>query len=316
MKVLGYFILCVLFVGRSVSSTRVSAKMCMDYGRSPHSRQCHHKYSPLLGYIPAGEREFPHTALLGVEKNTTHHWRIEWFCTGVLISHDYVLGLAECGFSFHVHELTHVRLGDFNYGSNKEAHKPLNVKVSEVIVHPKYMKKSLYNNLALIHLDQSLEFTLNIRPACLPQMFDVAGETVSMTGWPFKLYSVPKSMRNKQDMTLRKYNMKPIDFEECQKLFAPHAIKGMSQSISDTQMCASIIMEDEQKFFKIPRPLEVLDGAPLQEIQNNEHCMYTVHGLSTFKPTFGLLKMPLVFIRIYPYLSWIEQTVWPEHLTL
>lgn len=211
----------------------------------------------------------------------------------------------------------------------------MNVKVAEVILHPKYTKKSLYDNLALVHLDQSVEFSLNIRPACLPQMLDVTGETVSMTGWPFKLYNVPRSMRNKQDMTLRKYNMNPIDFEECEKIFAPHNIKGMPQGIIDTQICASINNEDDQRHFKILRPLEVmqyffikflinqfeldiqvLDGAPLQEIQNNDRCMYTILGLSHFKPTFGLLKVPLIFTRIYPYLSWIEQNVWPEHLTL
>lgn len=96
---------------------------CAEYSLTPHSRSCHHKVSPLLGYRPAAEREFPHTvilpkknlvfemhikriilflpqALLGVEKNTSHYRHIEWFCTGVLISHDYVLALAECGFVF------------------------------------------------------------------------------------------------------------------------------------------------------------------------------------------------------------------------
>lgn len=231
-------------------------------------------------------------------------------------------------------------MGDFNYGTDKDAYKPLNVKIADVILHPKYTKKSLYDNLALVQLDQSIKFGLHIRPACLPQMFDVAEQTVSMTGWPFKLYSVPRSLRYKQDMTLRKYNMNPIDYEECQKIFAPHNIKGMSQGITDTQICASIIMEDDQRFFKVPRPLEVcweisqiywikrdwielkyfkfqvLDGAPLQAIQNNDHCMYTILGLSHFKPTFGLTKVPLVFTRIYPYLNWIEQNVWPENLTL
>lgn len=154
-------------------------------------------------------------------------------------------------------DVTHVRLGDFNYGSDKEAYKPLNMKVAQVILHPEYKKKSSYDNLALVHLDQSVDFSLNIRPACLPQMFNVTGETVSMTGWPFKLYSVPRSMRYKQDMTLRKYNMNPIDLEECHKIFAPHSIKGMAQGITDTQICASIVMEEDQKFFKIPRPLEV-----------------------------------------------------------
>lgn len=154
-------------------------------------------------------------------------------------------------------EATHVRLGDFNYGIDKDTYKPLNVKIAEIILHPKYTKKSLYDNLALVQLDQSIQFGLHIRPACLPQMFDVAEQTVSMTGWPFKLYSVPRSMRYKQDMTLRKYNMNPIDFEECRKIFAPHDIKGMSQGITDTQICASIVMEDDQKYFKKPRPLEV-----------------------------------------------------------
>lgn len=154
-------------------------------------------------------------------------------------------------------EATHIRLGDFNYGSDRETLTPLNVKIAEIILHPKYTKKSLYDNLALIQLQQSVKFDLHIRPACLPQIFDIAEQSVSMTGWPFKLYNVPRSLRYKQDMTLRKYNMNPIDFEECKKIFGAHDIKGMPLGITDTQICASIIIEDDQRYFKIPRPLEV-----------------------------------------------------------
>lgn len=154
-------------------------------------------------------------------------------------------------------EATHVRLGDFNYGSNRDRSTPINVEVAKVILHPKYSKKSLYDNIALIQLHQSVDFNLHIRPACLPQIFEIAGETVSMTGWPFKLYSVPRAMRYKQDMTLRKYNMDPIDEAECQRIFEPHGIKGMSQGISSTQICAKIILEEDQRNFKILRPLEV-----------------------------------------------------------
>lgn len=133
----------------------------------------------------------------------------------------------------------------------------MNIRVSKVILHPKYDKKSLYDNIALVQLDQSVKFNLHIRPACLPQMFDVAGETVSMTGWPFKLYNVPRPLRYKQDMTLRKYNMNPVDIEECQKIFAPHTINGMPLGITETQICASIVLEDDQRYFKMLRPLEV-----------------------------------------------------------
>lgn len=31
----------------------------------------------------------------------------------------------------------------------------------------------------------------------------------------------------------------------------------VSQGITDTQICATIIMEDDHRYFKIPRPLEV-----------------------------------------------------------
>lgn len=150
-----------------------------------------------------------------------------------------------------------MRLGDFNYGSDKEQNTPINVKVSKVFLHPKYNKKSLYDNIALVQLDQSVHFSLHIRPACLPETFEIASETVSMTGWPFKLYSVPRALRYKQDMTLRKFNMNPIDDAECQRIFASHSIKGMSQGISDTQICAKIVIEDDRRNFKILRPLEV-----------------------------------------------------------
>lgn len=153
-------------------------------------------------------------------------------------------------------EATHVRLGDFNYGSDREHNKPMNVKVAEVILHPNYSKKSLYNNIALVELDQSVDFTEHIRPACLPQMSDATDET-TMTGWPFKLYNVPRAMRHKQDMTLRKYNMNPIDGTECKQIFTSHSVKGMPNGITDTQICASIIMEDDDRRFKILRPLEV-----------------------------------------------------------
>lgn len=218
-------------------------------------------------------------------------------------------------------EATHVRLGDFNYGSDRESHKPVTIRIDEVMLHPKYTKKSLYDNLALVRLHQSVEFGLHIRPACLPQMFDVAGETVSMTGWPFKLYNVPRSMRSKQDMTLRKYNMNPIDFEECKKIFAPHEIKGMSLGITDTQICASIIMEDDQRHFKILRPLEVNGNAhritfnynPINLILNTgtrwcstssdskQRCLHVYYfGIVTFQTNIWINKSPT---GIHPHLS-------------
>lgn len=55
-----------------------------------------------------------------------------------------------------------------------------------------------------------------------------------------------------------------------------------------------------------------VDGSPLQIMHDKERCLYTIYGLSQVKPAFGLLKVPLVFTRIFPYLAWIEGIVWAD----
>lgn len=55
-----------------------------------------------------------------------------------------------------------------------------------------------------------------------------------------------------------------------------------------------------------------VDGSPLQVMHDKDRCLYTVYGISQVKPAFGLMKVPLVFTRIYPYLTWIEGIVWPN----
>lgn len=58
--------------------------------------------------------------------------------------------------------------------------------------------------------------------------------------------------------------------------------------------------------------LQEIDGAPLQYLHKSDKCIYSVLGLSQFGPAFGILNPPLVFIRIQPFLLWIEKIVWPD----
>lgn len=49
---------------------------CSEYSRTAHSRNCHHKVSPLLGYRPAEHREFPHTVF---EIDSKNHLKLKKF---------------------------------------------------------------------------------------------------------------------------------------------------------------------------------------------------------------------------------------------
>lgn len=90
-------------------------------------------------------------------------------------------------------EATHVRLGDFNYGKAKDDADPIDIRVAERIIHPNYTAEYVYNNIALLRLEDPIHFNMHIRPACLPQspITDVAPNAL-LAGWPFKLYSIPR----------------------------------------------------------------------------------------------------------------------------
>lgn len=78
------------------------------------------------------------------------------------------------------------RLGDLNYLSETDDARPMDYQIDQRIVHPDYRKPSLYNDIALFHLDQDVEFSAYVRPICLnaePKLQSSPLQTVITTGW-------------------------------------------------------------------------------------------------------------------------------------
>lgn len=53
-------------------------------------------------------------------------------------------------------------------------------------------------------------------------------------------------------------------------------------------------------------------GGPLQVYHPSHFCMYTIVGVTSFGKACGLVDSPGVYTRVFAYLPWIEQTVWPN----
>ena len=60
------------------------------------------------------------------------------------------------------------------------------MKVKDIILHPEYNPPSCYNDIAILKLEDGLQLSANIRPACLPTLetkSQFPGSVAIATGW-------------------------------------------------------------------------------------------------------------------------------------
>ena len=88
-------------------------------------------------------------------------------CGGALISTNVVLTAAHCVASLRNHNLAKVRVGHANLNSNWT----IDVKIKNIDVHPDFGENiTIFNDLALLKLDEHVKFDDTIAPICLPKV--------------------------------------------------------------------------------------------------------------------------------------------------
>lgn len=127
--------------------------------------------------------EFPWmTAILRVEENGEEDILL-YECGGSVIAPNVILTAAHCVSRRTPHELK-VRMGEWDTQTTNEILPHVDKNVKEIILHEQYNKGTLYNDVALLVLDEPVEWAENIRPICLPESqmnFDRA--RCVATGW-------------------------------------------------------------------------------------------------------------------------------------
>ncbi|KAK4887712.1 hypothetical protein RN001_003983 [Aquatica leii] len=117
-------------------------------------------------------------------------------CTGSLINNRYVLTTAHC-LKPQNNDLVAVQLGDYNvktetdcvknYHHDTECSDPVQLfNVEEKIVHPSVNFKKSDNDIGLIRLSRTVQFSDYVRPICLPDKNSpelIDGQIMVTSGW-------------------------------------------------------------------------------------------------------------------------------------
>ncbi|XP_012530794.1 proclotting enzyme [Monomorium pharaonis] len=210
------------------------------------------------------------------------------FCGGSLIDDNHILTAAHCVAnmnSWDVARLT-VRLGDYNIKTNNEI-RHIERRVKRVVRHRGFNSRTLYNDVALLTLNEPVEFTEQIRPICLPSGSQLyAGKTATVIGWGSLRESGP------QPAILQEVSIPVWSNSECKLKYGAAAPGG----IVDSFLCAGQAAKDSCSGDS-GGPLMVNDGR------------WTQVGIVSWGIGCGKGQYPGVYTRVTHFLPWIYKNL-------
>ncbi|CAK1539941.1 unnamed protein product [Leptosia nina] len=209
------------------------------------------------------------------------------FCGGSLIDDKHVLSAAHCVAhmtSWDVARLT-ARLGDYNIRTNTET-QHIERKIKRVVRHRGFDMRTLYNDVAILTLDQPVTFTKNIRPICLPSGGRAyAGLIATVIGWGSLRESGP------QPSVLQEVSIPVWSNAECRLKYGSAAPGG----IVEHMLCAGKDSMDS---------CSGDSGGPLMV---NEGGRWTQVGIVSWGIGCGKGQYPGVYTRVTAFLPWIQK---------
>nr|XP_035131058.1 serine protease 44-like isoform X2 [Callithrix jacchus] len=144
---------------------------------SPSSPACGHRISRIVGGLPAPDKKWPWQVSLQTSDGHGHGH----VCGGSLIGRRWVLTAAHC--IRGTGEEYKVKLGDAHLLADSKT-APV-IPVQDIIFPSNFDATTLINDIALVLLVYSVNYSSHIQPVCLPKkLFKVAAGTECwVTGW-------------------------------------------------------------------------------------------------------------------------------------
>uniref|UniRef100_A0A1A9ZGU9 Peptidase S1 domain-containing protein n=1 Tax=Glossina pallidipes TaxID=7398 RepID=A0A1A9ZGU9_GLOPL len=208
-------------------------------------------------------------------------------CGGVLITNRFVITAAHCQPGF-LASLVAV-MGEFDISGDLESKRAITKNVKRVIVHRQYDPATFENDIALLELDNAVQYDSHIVPICMPSdKADFTGRMATVTGWGRLKYGggVPS--------VLQEVQVPIIENSVCQEMF--HTA-GHNKRILNSFLCAGYANGQKDS-------CEGDSGGPLvlQRPDGRYELAGTVsHGIKCAAP-----YLPGVYMRTTFYKPWLR----------
>ncbi|XP_063830280.1 prostasin-like [Ostrinia nubilalis] len=268
-----------------------------------------------IGGKSAEPGEFPHMGAIGW-KAAVGTWIFK--CGGSLISDKFVLTAAHCTKASErdtsVADVVPkiVRLGSNNIAdSYANDSVPVTAIIKRIIEHPNYKAPKKYYDIALMELQNQVQFDNYVQPACLwsGESSPLIGQKATLTGW-----GVVETVSRTTAPDLQAAVVDVFESELCDKLLKPSCNRHWC-GMQDHQLCAGKLAGGVDACQGdsggplpqiIERPLQI--KIPLPPTTTGR--MYYIVGVTSFGIGCALPNLPGIYTRVSSFIDWVEDIVW------
>ncbi|KAG5681913.1 hypothetical protein PVAND_011317 [Polypedilum vanderplanki] len=212
-------------------------------------------------------------------------------CGGAVLNENFIATAGHCVDDLLTSQIR-IRVGEYDFSHIQEQLPYIERAISKKIVHPKYNFYTYEYDLALVKLEQPLEFAPHISPICLPATEDLlVGENATLTGWG------RLSEGGTLPSVLQEVSVPIVSNDRCKSMFLR---AGRHEFIPDIFLCAG---HDLGKFDSCQGD----SGGPLQVKGKDGH--YFLAGIISWGIGCAEPNLPGVCTRISKFVPWILENV-------
>jgi len=237
----------------------------------------------IVNGVEAIPHEFPFMAAL-MNRNRQ-------FCGGSLIDQNHILTAAHCVAHMSKYDVQNlrVRLGDHNIRDGVNDGITVEKRVKRVIRHKGFSSSTLWNDVAILTMEDDVQFTTNIQPICLAQGANkYVNSHVTVAGWG------TLSEAGSQPANMMKVDVKVWTNDMCDSSYGSSAPGG----ITSHMLCASDYQKDS---------CSGDSGGPLFDCPYNGPCEQI--GIVSWGIGCAKQQYPGVYTRVTEMMPWIKRIV-------